>query len=148
MAKEIFMRYNELFEASRLKDKLNAVEETADQELDEARWRSGGWVIRPATMDLYGRRTVDIKTAISEWGDGTIYVCSKEENGKSRILFVASSGDIGAKVGEVHEAIHDGTGASKGFYRVENIVHFDDNEIVSKVNDIGLNMKASVAVFK
>jgi len=114
--------------------------------LDESYGR--GWAILPATMVLYGKRTVDIKTAASEWDDSVIYVCGKEENGKNRILFLASSGDLGIKVGTSSETYHDQTGASKGVYTVLNIVHIVDGEIVSKVNDIGLNVKASLAVFK
>jgi hypothetical protein len=33
-------------------------------------------------------------------------------------------------------------------YTVQNIVTFKDGEIISKANDIGLNVKASLAVFK
>jgi hypothetical protein len=122
-----------------------------DEELDEDMWgrRARGWAILPATMVLYGKRVVDIMTAVSEWGSGTVYVCSKDEGGRSRILFVVSAGGgVGAKVGETYEAFHDQTGASKGMYTVLNVVQIADNEIVSKANDVGLNVKASVSVFK
>lgn len=107
-----------------------------------------GWAILPATMALYNKRTVDIITAASTWDDCVIYVCSKEENGKDRILFLASSGDLGIKVGTSSETYHDQTGASKGNYTVMNIVHIVDGQIVSKSNNIGLDKKASLAVFK
>lgn len=107
-----------------------------------------GWAILPATMALYDKRTVDIITAASTWDDCVIYVCSKEENGKDRILFLASSGDLGFKVGTSSETYHDQTGASKGVYTVMNIVHIVDGKIVSKSNNIGLDKKASLAVFK
>lgn len=122
-----------------------------EEELDEASWErmSRGWIILPATMNLYGKRTVTLDEAISEWGSGTIYICTKEENGKDRILFVASAGDgVGAQVGQTYEAFHDQTHASKGFYTVMNIVKYEDNEMVSKANNFGLNAKASLSVFK
>lgn len=115
-------------------------------ELDESYGR--GWAILPATMVLYNKRTVDIITAASTWDDSVIYVCGKEENGKNRILFLASSGDLGFKVGTSSETYHDQTGASKGVYTVLNIVHIVDGQIVSKENNIGLDKKASLAVFK
>jgi hypothetical protein len=128
-----------------------------DQEVDEARnsmadyRRSKGWAILPATMVLYGKRVVDIKTAASEWAphDETILVCMKVDD--ERITFLASSGPSKNWMGELnttHECFHDQTQASKGYYKVLNIVGFRDGEIVDKVNDIGLNVKASVAVFK
>lgn len=118
--------------------------------LDEA--RNFDWYILPATMALYGARVVDIYKAISEWGTGTIYVCSKVESkaggDKERMLFVASSGKPYYQVGQEYHAGHDQTGTSKGFYKVINRVYFENNEIVSKDNDLGLTGKASVAVFK
>ena len=110
--------------------------------------RGNGWVILPATMSLYGKRVVDITTAASEWAphEETILVCQLE-NG--RIAFLASSGGgEGFKVGETRECFHDQTQASKGMYKVLNIVVFRDGEIASKANEVGLNVKASVAVFK
>jgi hypothetical protein len=120
-------------------------------ELDEASWdrMSRGWIILPATMELYGKRVVTLPEAISEWGSGTVYICGKEENGRNRILFVVSAGGgVGAKVGETYEAFHDQTHASKGMYTVLNIAQFKDNEMVHSENNVGLNTKASVAVFK
>lgn len=115
--------------------------------------RSRGWAILPATMALYGKRVVDIKTAASEWAphEETILVCTKEEGSRQRILFLASSGSPSSwlkEMGTTHECFHDQTQASKGFYTVVNVVGFKDGEIISSVNDIGLNVKASVSVFK
>lgn len=112
--------------------------------------REHAWTILPATMALYGKKVVDIITAASEWDESTIYVCSKiESSGKERILFVSSAGGgVGAKVGESYDTIHDQTGASKGRYKVLNIVHIKDGKIVSKENDVGINAKASLSVFK
>lgn len=112
--------------------------------------KSSEWVILPATMALYGKRVVDILTAASEWKSSTIYVCSKtESSGKERILFVSSAGGgVGAKVGESYDAVHDQTRASKGRYKVLNIVHIKDGKIVSKENDVGIAAKASLSVFK
>jgi hypothetical protein len=120
--------------------------------LDEAYGR--GWSILPATVALYGKKVVDIYTAASEWKSEkyheTILVCSKNENGRERMLFIASSGDGRAyyKVGMSSETYHDQTGASKGTYTIENIVVFLDGEIIHKDNEKGLTGKASVAVFK
>ena len=113
--------------------------------------RERAWVILPATMALYGKKVVDIITAASTWDESvTIYVCSKtESSGKERILFVSSAGGgVGAKVGESYDTIHDQTGASKGRYKVLNIVHIKDGKITSKENDVGINSKASLSVFK
>lgn len=132
---------------------VTAVNELANGQVTEAgpgsMYRRGsGWVILPATMALYGKRVVDITTAASEWAphEETILVCQLE-NG--RIAFLASSGGgEGFKVGETRECFHDQTQASKGMYKVLNIVVFRDGEIASKANEVGLNVKASVAVFK
>lgn len=125
------------------------------QESEQLEERSGyssgrSWALLPATMALYNRRTVDIITAASTWMPGreTIYVCSKMENGRKRLLFAASAGEPFYKVGETYSVYHDQTQAYKGEYTIENVVVIENNEIVSKVNDIGLKEKCSVAVFK
>lgn len=113
---------------------------------------SRSWSILPATMALYNKRTVDIKTANSTWGEGTVLVCEVTgSNGKDRLAFVHSAGHYDnyvSYVGKLYAAHHDQTGASKGYYKVVNVVGFKNNEIENKVNDIGLNVKASLAVFK
>ncbi len=136
--------------------KVTIFPKSMNESLDEAgpgmNYRMGrGWFILPATVALYGKKVVDIKTAASEWAphEETILVCSKDENGRQRTLFLASSGPgTGFKVGETRECFHDQTHASKGMYTVQNIVTFKDGEIISKANDISLNVKASLAVFK
>lgn len=119
-------------------------------QLDEWNTRMrNGWAILPATMDLYGKRTVDLKTAASEWktGEETILICQK--SGETRFLFLASSGGPdGWSVGETRECFHDQKQTSKGMYTVMNVVGFTDGEITYTANDIGLNARASVAVFK
>lgn len=128
------------------------VDETVD-DLAEARGYPRGWAILPATMALYGKKVVDIYTAASEWTSDkhkqTILVCHKNENGRDRMLFIASYGDGSSyKVGESSETYHDQTLASKGVYTILNVVVFQGGEIISKANDVGLNAKASLAVFK
>lgn len=126
-------------------------EDVADS-LEEAYGR--GWAILPATVALYGKKVVDIKTAASEWASDshptTILVCSKHQDGRNRMLFLSSSGDCRTqyKVGQASETYHDQTGASKGVYTVENVVVFQGGEIVYQANNKGLTGKASVAVFK
>lgn len=116
-----------------------------------SRYRNS-WAILPATMSLYNKRTVDLKTANSTWGDGSILICEVDgSNGKTRLAFVHSAGGFDgyvSYVGKSYAAHHDQTMASKGMYKVVNVVGFENNEIVNKVNDIGLNAKASLAVFK
>lgn len=127
-------------------------EEDHEGSLEEAYGR--GWAILPATVALYGKKVVDIKTAASEWATDkyptTILVCHKNENGRDRMLFLSSSGDCRTqyKVGQSSETYHDQTGASKGIYTILNIVVFQGGEIVYKANEQGLAGKASVAVFK
>jgi hypothetical protein len=110
------------------------------------------WVILPATMSLYGKRVVDIITAASTWDEETILVCEKQENdGRVRLAFVGTSGGpegYSSKIGQSFSAQHDQTGQSKGMYKLVNVVHVVKGEIVSKVNEIGINKKASFAVFK
>jgi hypothetical protein len=116
------------------------------------------WSILPATMALYNKRVVDIVTAASCWSPGpeTILVCSKSEGSgrsdKVRLLFVASSGDSYdyylKDIGKSFETHHDQTGVSKGFYKIENVVIIADDKIAKSANAIGLNIKASLSVFK
>ena len=115
------------------------------------------WVILPATMALYNKRTVNIVDAASEWKEQetTILVCTKGRgNGTDRYAFVSSSGDAfdqyKGKIGHVFSASHDQTGASKGDYRLKNVVVLKDGEIKKKVNDEGTDpkVKASLSVFK
>jgi len=117
-------------------------------ELSESYYDSNSWTILPATMALYGKRTMPLVNAADHWGRGTVYICKK--SGEDRFLFVVSSGKLGdySKVGSVHPAYHDQSRAYKGDYHVLNIVEINDGQIVDKVNDIGLNAKGSVAVFK
>lgn len=122
------------------------------QTVTETRHGYDSWAILPATMALYNKRVVDIVTAASTWDDSTILVCELDAgspSSKKRIAFLSTSGDGDYyKVGEGSYAHHDQTGANKGYYEIKNIVHIKDGEIVSKANDFGLNVKASVAVFK
>ncbi len=144
------MRYTDLFEAfspTQVEDQ-QVVDES---QVDEAYGR--GWAILPATVALYNKKVVDIVTAASEWADGdeTILVCSKTENdGRARLLFIASSGDCfdQYQVGQGSETYHDQTGASKGYYKIENVVVLNGGQIIKKKNEIGLNKKCSLAVFK
>lgn len=121
------------------------------QPLQEA--RHFDWIILPATMALYNKRTVDIITAASEWKNHatTILVCTKPDD-KNRICFVASSGNdfdsYEKKIGRHYEAGHDQTGQSKGSYKLVNVVVIKDGEIVKQANDVGVKSKASLAVFK
>jgi hypothetical protein len=149
------------FSGSDMRSIMNAVEKatqpktiTEELEINEGSGdynnsrRARGWAILPATMELYGNRVVDIITAGSEWDHSSVIVCSKEDGTKRRLLFVVSAGGGEYPIGAEYEAFHDQTGGSKGFYRVENVVKLKDGQIVSKVNDIGLDRKASVSVFK
>ena len=111
----------------------------------------GDWAILPATMDLYGKRTVDIVTAASSWEDTVILVCKNE---KDRTCFVSSAGGMSSykhykdDIGKTFLAYHDQTGGSKGYYTVKNVVRIKDGEIKDQVNDAGIKEKASLAVFK
>ena len=111
----------------------------------------GDWAILPATMALYGRRTVDIITAASTWEDEVILVCKNEQN---RTCFVGSTGGESSfeyyknDIGKSFSAFHDQTGASKGRYTVKNVVRIKKGEIVDQVNDVGIKEKASLSVFK
>lgn len=109
----------------------------------------GDWAILPATMTLYGKRTVGIIEAASTWDKCSIFVCQKD--GESRLLFVSGSGEYegyGINIGQSYSTYHDQTGASKGLYTVLNMVYIVNGEIVKKENDIGLDKKASLSVFK
>ena len=115
----------------------------------------GDWAILPATVALYGRKTVDIITAASEWASSadTILVCSKEKpNGQRRFAFISSAGDCMKQyredIGKEFSAFHDQTGVSKGYYRIENVVVLKGGKIIKQANSIGLNVKASLSVFK
>jgi hypothetical protein len=111
----------------------------------------GDWAILPATMELYNKRTVDIITAASTWDEATILVC---ENEQGRICFVSSAGGKSSfdhhkdEIGKSFSTHHDQTGASKGMYKVLNVVWVKGKEIVNKVNETGIKGKASLAVFK
>lgn len=121
--------------------------------------RYGDWAILPATMALYNKRTVDLVTAASEWKNSstTILICSKTErtsaaSTKERICFISSAGDsfehYKKNIGNSYEAYHDQTMQSKGLYKIVNVVVLKDGEIIKKANDTGLNVKASLSVFK
>jgi exopolysaccharide biosynthesis predicted pyruvyltransferase EpsI len=111
----------------------------------------GDWAILPATMELYGKRTVDLVTAASTWEDygETILICKNEDD---RTCFIGSGGDsfehYSKDIGKSFSTYHDQTGASKGRYKVINVVYLKDGEILKKANDIDLKAKASLAVFK
>ena len=116
--------------------------------------RYGDWVILPATMALYNKRTVDLIGAAAEWQPRatTILICTKHENNKDRFCFVSSSGDqfdhYEKMIGHSFEAIHDQTGKSKGVYKLVNVTVIKDSEVVKKANVTGLKVKASLSVFK
>lgn len=128
------------------------VQESQQVEVEEAYRGRGGWVILPATMALYNKKVVDIVTAASTWADheDTILVCTKDEGGRKRVLFISSYGDRfnDYTIGQTEECFHDQTGASKGMYTVMNVVVLKGGEILKKKNEFGLNVKASLAVFK
>lgn len=136
------MRYKDLMESAA----------TPEAPIEEA---FRGWAILPATMALYNKRVVDIKTAASTWDDTptTILVCSKEEmDGRKRFCFVSSASDAydhyAPKIGQGFDTYHDQTGAQKGTYVLMNVVVIHNGEIIKKANDTGINAKASLSVFK
>jgi hypothetical protein len=113
------------------------------------------WIILPATMALYNKRTVDLVTAASEWKNHatTILICTKAKGyDKERFCFVSSSGDCfdeyEKRIGNSFEAQHDQTMQSKGLYKLVNVVVLKDGDILKKANETGLKAKASLSVFK
>lgn len=142
--------YENVVRAEKAKSFSTVTGESATPELDEAYGK--GWAILPATMALYNKRVVDIVTAASCWEneETTILVCSKEENGRQRLAFISSSGDATNyyKVGQGSETFHDQTGQSKGYYKIENVVVLKGGQILKKANEVGINAKASLSVFK
>lgn len=119
--------------------------------ISERYWPSD-WVILPATMALYNRRTVDIITAASTWQPDatTILICTKP--GEKRFLFVSSAHDsfdhYKKEIGKTFHAVHDQSGASKGMYKLINVAVIKDGKIVKNANEEGLKAKASLSVFK
>lgn len=108
------------------------------------------WAILPATMCLWGKRKISVPECASVWNDGTVLVCSQGLKGSLKFIH-GSQGDYGVKIGDIHECHHDQTGASKGLYRIENILHWKkvgDEVVIESVLPHDRNMKASLAVFK
>lgn len=146
------MRYTDLIEGDDAVLNVSNEQEVAGM-IDEG--IKGDWAILPATMELYGKRVVDVYAAASEWEPGptTILICSKvEKDGRRRYCFVASCGDsfdyFSKDVGKEFSTYHDQTLASKGFYRIENVVVIQNGEMVKCDSLEGVHVKASLAVFK
>lgn len=107
------------------------------------------WAILPATMTLWGKRTITVPECAQVWDNGTVLVCTNEQG---RICFIhGAAGDYGVKIGERHLCHHDQTLANKGYYTIVNILQWKkagDSVVIDSVLPYDRNTKASLAVFK
>ena len=113
-----------------------------------ARYNSS-WSIRPATMDLWGKRKVTLDECATEWESGTVLVCKNEAG---RLCFIYGiRGDYGVTIGDSHLCHNDHSLVNMGYYTIVNIVSFykDDNNVVFESEaPYDRSTKASLAVFK
>lgn len=112
------------------------------------------WSVYPSTKNLYNKRTVGLIESVSHWGEGVVVIVEKysrtSKSGIQTEFFVSHGGfeHFSTMVGKGKAAHHDQTGATKGYYTVINVVEIKSGEIIKKVNDSGLDLKASMSVFK
>lgn len=112
--------------------------------------RSNSVSLLPATQVLFKARTISLARLKEIWDSNTVYVLRNADTEK--LVFAASCGRLWdtAKfaIGMQHPVHHDQTHAFRGVFRIENIVDVKDGLVVSADNDVGLNVKAPVWVFK
>lgn len=111
------------------------------------------WALLPCTRILFNKNKVSLADLQREWNKNTVYICERDrdnETGKPKLVFLASSGDLweDVKVGAMRMGKHDQTRANLGPMYVRNIVRLVDGKVVSSDNDLYLDVKAPLMVFK
>lgn len=111
--------------------------------------RKDSWAILPATMTLLNKRKTTIDECATVWGTGAVLVCTNEQG---RTCFIAGAqGSYGVKPGDRILCHHDQTLANKGWYTINNIVHFRrnaDTVVLESELPYDRSTKASLAVLK
>lgn len=109
----------------------------------------------PATKALWNKNKVGIDDIAKQWGKGkyTVQVAhvhgsewERDRGGKPKLRFVVGSGHGGYD--DKFHAHHDQTGAKAGYHHIVNNVHIEDGKVVHQDNDLHVNDKAAVHVYK
>ena len=112
--------------------------------------KRNSWSVLPCAQVLWNQRTVSLHDLGAVWNDVTVYICEREARfDKKVVTFLVSCGPLsGVKVGQEHDAHHDQTLKHIGTYTVTNIVRVVNGEVASKSNDLHLDTRRAVSVFK
>jgi hypothetical protein len=111
--------------------------------------RSNSVALLPATQCLFNARAINLGRLNEVWNSNCVYVIRNCDTEK--LVFASSSGrlwDPKFVVGSQHFVHHDQTGASRGVFRIENIIDMQSGEIVKAENNVGVAEKAPLWVFK
>jgi len=111
--------------------------------------------ILPATRILYNKNKVGHDELGADHKDGTVYAARMHTGSGDKHVFLHSAGGklSDVKVGTKHFWHHDQTqpgGQRSGSQRltIDNVIHHKDGKIHSHENDVGVNEKRPVYVFK
>ena len=104
------------------------------------------WYIMNAAC-LFDGKSATLEDIKKVWGNGTVIAVTR---GKTKMFVCGAQGDYEVKIGEqVNYCIDTGMGTrnTADLLTVENVINYNES-CTSKVNDVGMNEKRRVWVFK
>ena len=114
--------------------------------------RHNSWALAPATRILFNKNKLALTELVREWKKNVVYICERDgslADGKPRLVFLSSAGGLrDVAVGTCRPGHNNHTFASLGYLRVRNVVELEDGKVVKSANDLYLNEKAPLYVFK
>lgn len=108
----------------------------------------GSESILPASSALGHGSKSSLEQIGKTWNDSKMTVMAvKTSEGKKK--FISGSGHTDYhKIGDTFRAHHDQTWRDLGNHTVENIIRLDKGKVVHQENDIGVNEKRPLSVYK
>lgn len=85
------------------------------------RYPRNSWAILPAAQVLFGKNKVDLNDIATQWSEGSVVVCVKE-NGQFH--FIAGASGSYSEIGKCHDVHHDQTLARIGNWLVVNEIRY------------------------
>lgn len=132
---------------------------TLNDFLNEGGYNDRSTAILPATRALFNKNKVSIHDIANEpdWNEHELSVqiahvhkshWEAKHGNKPKVHFIVGYGHTKEPVGHEFTAHHDQTGAKLGHHTVVNVVHLKGGKIVHKANDLHIDDKAAVHVYK
>lgn len=109
--------------------------------------RKNSSAILPASRALEHGNKSSLDQIGQEWNGKMTVLAVADGDGKKKFVSGSGHGHY-HNVGDTFRAHHDQTRQDLGYHKVENVIHIDGGKVVHKENDIGVNEKRPLSVYK